>query len=511
MIIYWNHYARGSAYNDQASLAAVFQSVNIIVDTIYVKQKIELDRYNLLVVPYSSVEYLKPADYDIIVSFIKNGGNIITDSKNYLAEELGIEYSGSKISVSGIRDSYFKDERIAWNYPQLINKFETNSVDEVFCYDIVTEFPLVVGKKFGNGKLIYISSEFDPYSQLGYSLYPYLLEYVRRYFNIQPIVRKNNLEVFFDPGYRTKISIEKLVKQWAKQGISVIHAAGWHQYPKYTYDYKKLIELAHANGILVYAWLEPPQVSQQFWADHPEWREKNYKGEDVRPSWRYPIALTDPNCLAAMKKKFEIFLNRYDWDGVNLAELYFEAGQGFENPNLFTPMHPSAKKEVYEKFGIDLTKIFDSDSKFYWKNNSEVKRTITEYRVNKLSEIYELLLNSFSRVANTKAGFQIVVTALDSYGSPELRDYIAEDIGNLIELQKKYNFVLQVEDPQHIWSTNPERYSKIGKDYLSRIKDPKKIMLDLNIMKFRNENDITPFPTLIQTGTESFHLVHSAT
>lgn len=35
-------------------------------------------------------------------------------------------------------------------------------------------------------------------------------------------------------------------------------------------------------------------------------------------------------------------------------------------------------------------------------------------------------------------------------------------------------------------------------------------MLDLNILKFRSEKDITPFPTLIQSGTESFHLVKSA-
>jgi hypothetical protein len=35
-------------------------------------------------------------------------------------------------------------------------------------------------------------------------------------------------------------------------------------------------------------------------------------------------------------------------------------------------------------------------------------------------------------------------------------------------------------------------------------------MLDLNILSFRKPDRITPFPTLIQTGTESFHLVKSA-
>src|SRR5437762_1399163 len=81
-----------------------------------------------------------------------------------------------------------------------------------------------------------------------------------------------------------------------------------------------------SNGMLVYAWLDPPQVSEKFWTEHPEWQELNYKGEAVRPSWRYPMALTSPACMAAVKGIFKEFLEKYDWDGVNLAELYFESG-----------------------------------------------------------------------------------------------------------------------------------------------------------------------------------------
>lgn len=510
VVILWNHYAKGAAYNDQASLASVFQSVNIPVDTIFVGQNIDLKKYNLLIVPFASVELLKPTDYNIITSFIKEGGNLITDTKNYLSEELGIKYTSTQIKVNGLRDSRFSDEKIIWNNPELVQKYEASDIDEIFCFDQATEFPMVIGRKYGNGKFIYISSKFDPHSQLGYSHYPYLLEYVREYFQLKPIVKKNNLEVYFDPGFRSKISIEKLVKQWVKQGIRIVHAAGWHQYPKYTYDYKTLINLAHANGILVYAWLEPPQVSHKFWQDHPEWREKNYLGEDVRPSWRYPVALTDAQCVNAMKNEFVNFLESYDWDGVNLAELYFEAGSGFRNPGLFTPMHPSAQKEVKEKYNIELAKIFDPASKFYWENNIQARKNIIDYRVEKLNQIYETLLTAFKNISDRKKGFQIIVTAMDSYGSPELREYIADDMDNVLKLQKKYNFILQVEDPQNLWSTNPARYFDIGKQYREKISDKSKLMLDLNILKFRNENDVIPFPTLTQTGTESFHMVRSA-
>ena len=35
-------------------------------------------------------------------------------------------------------------------------------------------------------------------------------------------------------------------------------------------------------------------------------------------------------------------------------------------------------------------------------------------------------------------------------------------------------------------------------------------MLDLNILQFRNENIPTPFPTLVQSGIESFEMVQAA-
>lgn len=509
-VILWNHFAKGAAFNDQASLASVFKSVNINVDTIFVGQKIDLQNHNLLIIPYAFIDSLKDSDYNLIEKFVADGGNLITDTKSDLAKLFNLTFSKTQIRVNRIRDKFYSEEPIAWRYFELVSKIETDDKDEVFCYDEFTHMPMLIGRKISKGKIIFINSRFDPYTQEGYSLYPYLLEYAKRYFGLRPFIRRDNLEVYFDPGFRRTFSTENLVKQWVKEGIRVIHAAGWHEYPKYTYDYKRLIDLAHANGILVYAWLEPPQVSQKFWNEHPEWREKNYLNQDVRPSWRYPVSLTDPKCVAAMNYEFKKFLEGYDWDGVNLAELYFEAAEGFKNPNLFTPMHPSAKSLVMKKYGIDLGKIFDPTSSFYWKNNSFVQNSITEFRVDELNSVYETLLSTFKQIEAKKKGFEIIVTAMDSFGSPELRDYIGVDMKNIISLQKKYDFTLQVEDPENLWSTDPLRYINIGNRYASLLGGTSKLLLDLNILNFRKENAITPFPTLIQTGTESYHLINAA-
>ncbi len=508
--IVWNHYARGAALNDQASFASLFRSVNLRVDTIFIGQHPDLSKYNLLVIPFGSVDSLQQSDYDNISKFVEAGGNLITDQKNFLATDLGIRFSETRLKVQRIREKYFPEEKITWRNSELVPKFESDDVEEVFAVDEATEALLVIGKKYGAGRFIFIGSRFDPYSENGYSLYPYMLEYIRKYFKIGPVVRRDQLEMYFEPGLRPTTSIETLVRQWVDHGIRVVHVAGWHEYPKYTYDYARLINLAHRNGILVYAWLEPPQVSQKFWNAHPQWREKNYKNEDVRPSWRYPVALTEKACVDTMAEMYTRLLQQFDWDGVNLAELYFEAAKGFEDPKYFTPMHPSAQREVKKKYGIDLKSIFDPFSVFYWKTNPSVRKAIVDYRVDVIAGVYEILLKRFKIIEASKPGFQIMVTSMDTYGSPELREYIADDMSRIIELQKKYGFLLQVEDPESKWSDDPMRYVQIGRRYAELLGSRDKLLLDLNILTFRKPELVTPFPTLIQTGTESFELVRAA-
>ncbi|HMK39428.1 MAG TPA: DUF2334 domain-containing protein, partial [Bacteroidota bacterium] len=385
--ILWNQFAEGAAFNDQASFAGVMKSVNIAVDTFYVGQNVSPDPYNLLIVPYACVDSLQDEDFDAISRFVREGGNVITDMPTELSKDLGISSGGTRLKVTHVRDQFFPDERIVWRYPELATKFDAEGIDEVFCVDEDTDAPLAIGKSFGKGRVMYFPTRFDPRSVEGYSLYPYLLEYIARYFRVGPVVRRDRLEVYFEPGSRAStMSAEALVKQWVRLGVSVLHVSGWHEYPKYTWDYERLIRLAHANGILVYAWIEPPQVSQKFWDEHPEWREKNVDDADTRASWRYPLALTDTACLRAMAAEYRKLLEKFDWDGVNMAELYFESGRGFQDPLLFTPMHPSALDDFRKKYGFDLDEVLDSTSVDYWKVNAEARRLVVEYRVNALEK-----------------------------------------------------------------------------------------------------------------------------
>lgn len=504
--IVWDPEATAGALNDQRSLMSVFRWVGIPVDILPVGQITGMDKYNLILVPYCVVEHMNDTEINSLSDWVAQGGACITDGRTEFARELGVRYTGTAISVSQLRDRMFPEESIAWGVPESLEKFYLEEGDRIFAVDGETEAGVAIGREFGEGKFIYFGCRFDPLSDAGYSRFPFMLQYVNRFLELSPVFKRDALELYFDPGYRHNVSIESLVKLWVNNGVRAVHVAGWHQYQKYTYDYERLVELCHANGILVYAWLEPPQVSQKFWLDHPEWREKNAAGEDARPSWRYAMAMTDEACFRAMYEEYKTFLEGYDFDGVNLAEVYFESGEaGPGDPRMFTPMHPSAREGFKRIHNFDPALLLNPASTYHWKRNNAAWRKFEDYRVDKMVAVHEQLLGLAEILRGQRQGFDVVVTCLDSINSPELRRSQAIDIRRVMELRKRHSFSLLVEDPQSRWSEDPRRYAGIADKYREDLGSD--LMLDLNILAFRTKEKPTLFPTLIQTGTEALSLL----
>jgi hypothetical protein len=173
-------------------------------------------------------------------------------------------------------------------------------------------------------------------------------------------------------------------------------------------------------------------------------------------------------------------------------------------------MHPSAVDQFQRIYGYNLKEIFNPASLFYWKSNPKVKEQVMAFRVNKITELHRAFLSEISSFAKTRGDFDIVVTFYDTYLSPELIEYSGVNSDKIIELRKNYKFHLQPEDPLNKWSTDPDRYIEMGKIYAGKLDDPSDLMLDLNIFKFRDKDQVTPFPTLIQTGLESYQLIKAA-
>jgi len=262
---------------------------------------------------------------------------------------------------------------------------------------------------------------------------------------------------------------------------------------------------------VVYAWIEPPQISQKFYNDHPQWREKNYKGEDVRPDWRYPLALTDTACLHAASDWIYNFLTSHDWDGVNIAELYFGGEGAPGNPQMLTPFDASARELFRKKYGFDPIQLFQPSSLHYYRISPQDWKLFVDFRTSMVTDLTTHFLSLAAGALKNKPGSQIILTVLDQKTFPDLRNSIGVDADQIIQLRKKYDFALQVEDPQSNWNTDPRRYLGIGRTYNRLLgQDSSDLMIDLNIYSMRDSSYVGFFPSKTPTGTESYLLVNSS-
>src|SRR6185369_8851744 len=172
----------------------------------------------------------------------------------------------------------------------------------------------------------------------------------------------------------------------------------------------------------------------------------NAKGQTIPPAWRYVVALTDSACLKAAKANYEHLLTTYDWDGVNLAELYFESPVGSADAATFNPMHQSARDQFHKLAGFDPALLMDPASGLYWKTHGWALKKFQEYRVQTIVRLHREFLESIENVKQQKPYLDVVVTTMDNLGSTELRPNLGVDVREIAALRSAYRFRLQIQD-----------------------------------------------------------------
>ena len=220
--------------------------------------------------------------------------------------------------------------------------------------------PLMAGFKRAKGAVLWIAASPGP---RGYERFPYIPQALAD-LGLEAPFRSERLWAFFDSAYRSRVDIDYFAARWKAAGIGALHVAAWHYWerdPQGDEYLHKLIEACHRNGIVVYAWLELPHVSEKFWDQHPEWREKTALLQDAQLDWRKLMNLTNRAAFAEVSKGVRDLIGRFDWDGVNLAELYFESLEGIDNPARLTPMNDDVRAEFREKHGFDPIELFSTN------------------------------------------------------------------------------------------------------------------------------------------------------
>jgi hypothetical protein len=466
----------------------------------------ELLKYNIAIIPNITANTLKVKEIESIKFAVNSGLNIFLDGSSKLAQSFGIELEKEHIEVSQIKDMQFADIPLYWKNHAHVSPVKLADKNyEILCIETRSKAPLCVCIKYGKGKVIYYSPLFDPESGKGYSRFPFLIETFSKYFGYEGLVRRKIASMYFDPGNRNTLDLENLIKTWKKNGIHTIYAAAWYEE---SFDYEKLIRLCHENGILVFSWLEFPMKSKDFWDAQPQWREKTAMLEDAHIDWRYLVNLADDSCRNEVFKQTQELLDKYDWDGVDLAELYFESTEGPRDPDRFTPMNDTVRNEFRNSFGFDPVEIFDENSPHYWKKNDNDWRAFADFRIELCNRIKDYCIEFLAGVRESKKDFEIVITAMDASSGPFLEYNIAEDTEYLLKLVKTYGLTLQVQDEWMFWTGKPERYFFLGNYYRKFIKEPSALELDFNVVESHPEGE-GGLPAQKPTGEEMRQVVYN--
>ncbi|MCX7709569.1 MAG: stalk domain-containing protein [Clostridia bacterium] len=471
-------------------------------------REIDLQDVKLLIVPGEITGELGSDYCKEIIDQTKEGLLLITEQKSLISEGLGIRFQGSSFDVNSIQDKFHTEADIRWPDKLTIEDFDEEGL-EVFCRERVTQKPVLAGGTVGKGKFIYIGIPFDKPWAWGFSRFPFFHEAMIEFFKMKPEKSRNKLMTYVDWGYHYADNPIKLANQLGEYGVNEVHLSAWYSFKNCSEFFKKFIDQCHANGILVYCWLELPMVSKEFWDVHPEWREKTANGKDAQIDWRYLMALENPNCMEAVKKEISEIMDGFDWDGIDLAELYFESpGGGFDRSDIFTPMNEYVRKDFKQRYNIDPIELFNTESPYFYKKDKAVFDTFVDYRAELCLKLNKELMEFIKSKRNqySKSSFDITLTQIDSVIDQRMKTNIGVDSSAFMKLQEEYDFTLQVEDPFTLWSLGPDRYKDIVQSYRPNMSANGRIAVDINIV----ERWDTIFPTKKQTGLEFLGLLSEA-
>lgn len=500
--------AVGGEKMNQESFVNVFRAYGVPLRTIPVDALggRELNPDEVLVVPHAAASVLRKADVERIARFIRKGGQLILDGRSPLAEAVGVRFPGGKVLVGHVIDHAQIDLPLQWRPTVKMERFRVPDSAVVLSHDMNIRTGLSGTFSWGSGQVLYLGTLLDPFTSDGVSHYPFLFEHALQAFKRAQPLRRNAPELYFDPGLRINVSIEDLAVQWRRMGVRVVYASAWLFTPRFSYDYDRLIRVCHANGILVYAWFEFPQVTPLFWEQHPEWREVAGEGKKL-PSWRLAMNLENPKCRTEALQFMKYILAKWDWDGVNLAELNYDGKADGDLPWAMVPLNDDVRRSFRAAYHFDPMELFNPASRYWWKRNQTGWKQFLTYRTKLVTKLHRAFLEELQPFA--KAGHEVIVTMLDSLEHPEVTPDTGLDSLAIVALMREFPFTLQVEDPALAWKNPPSRYLRLAERYRTVLPDGAHFMIDINVIPNRAVEG-THLPCSPAVGTELAATVRAA-
>ncbi|HYP14450.1 MAG TPA: hypothetical protein VEQ63_11050, partial [Bryobacteraceae bacterium] len=299
------------------ALCLATQSVIVVADEPGSWPKI----LNAVGIPLTQADNVPPAD---LAKQIEAGAIAVLMGDTEYSQHFGIQTTPRRVPVRSLIDARQPKLPIIWEKQLEVPVFQVPEGSTVFAKERWSGAPMLAGIRRGAGALLWLAV---PPGEKGYERYPYIVQALTE-LGLELPLSSRRLWAFFDGAYRSRVDLDYLAERWRQTGIAALHVGAWHYMER---DVERdryvetLIAACHRQRIQVYAWLELPHVSEQFWRDNPGCREKTALLQDAHLDWRKLINLANPGCAAKVAAPVKGLLERFDWDGVNIAELYFES------------------------------------------------------------------------------------------------------------------------------------------------------------------------------------------
>jgi hypothetical protein len=426
---------------------------------------------------------------------VESGALLILEGHSQLALTLGIAAEQTQIEVRQLRDVASPDLPIVWKLAETLPSPKLSKDWTVRAKERWTNAPLLAIRSYGKGAILWTATTIG---ESGYERYPFLPQALLAA-GLDAKVRAQGLWAFFDAGFRQRVDLEFLVSQWKSAGIGGIHVTSWQfdgASPDRAAWLHKLIALCHKSLIHVYAWVELPHVSERFWQQHPACRERTATGMEASLDWRRLINLVDTKCSQQVEHSLLELLRAYDWDGVNLGELYFESLEGHDNPARFTPFHDAVRAEYKLLHGRDPLEDL----------KGEGLPRLLQYRADLAARLQADWLSKLETLRRDKPNLDIILTHIDDRFDTNMRNALGADAARVLRGTEGMGTGFLIEDPATVWHLGPARYREIRKRYQDLTSEPERLSIDLNIVD--RYQDV--YPTRRQTGAELAQLIHEA-
>jgi uncharacterized protein YdaL len=509
--ILWLENPHTAAGHNQQSYKTVLEALGYqvkIVSAAKFRDTPRLSDDTLLVVPHAAGVKLTDGQQRLVVRYVGSGGDVVADGSQAWLAKIGFTFSNLQMIVSSVTDPIHADMKLTWRPEERVSRFTAPEDVRELADDDESGQPVALAGSFGAGHYVYLAANLDPHTNEGTSHYPYFPEYLSTTFGAPTSLRSRHIEVYFDPSYRPGADLNRLATIWHRYGISTVHVAAWQYSMQFQFPYDEFVRACHRNGIAVYAWFVFPAVDKvmpivtnTMWDQHPEWREKTAAGTDAQVGWRYLMNFQDPECFQAAMDWMKGILNASDWDGVNIAELNFDADfKDYLRPEKFVPMNDIVRADFKKKAGFDPIQLFHPNSPYYYKTDPAALAKFQRYREDIVVDWHRRVLTELAPLCKQR-GMEVVITMLDSLHDEYVRPALGVDSKRITALMREFPFTLQVEDPARFWMTTPERYRRFAATYLKLVPDPRRLMFDVNVVADRDIT-ATNLPTKTATGTE---------